>query len=154
MADFKEYDKHGIYLAYPENWILLEEAMETAEGSLTLNSPQGAFWLLRQHPVGTGLREIAGEVLKMMQEEYEEIEFEELEEQSFGIDIFGYEMNFFYQDWTSTAKVRCFSHENRVLAVFWQTGDRMMIMAGEDPLPSEKVLEAISFSLLRELGSV
>lgn len=151
MADFKEYEKNGIYIAYPENWTLQEENMESKNGSLMLNSPQGAFWILRRHPLGTDKDELAGEVLRTMREQYDELEFEKIDRKINGFDVTGFEMNFYSLDWTCTAMVYCFEHGDSLYALFRQSGDQMIITGNEDSIPLEKVLEAISFSMMQRL---
>jgi hypothetical protein len=144
----KEYDHNHIYIAYPENWVLEESEMATAVGSIQLTNENGAFWLLKKYPFGTNPDEIAQEVVETMQAEYEDMEIDRFDRTLFNKIITGFEMTFFYLDLMNLATVLCFEHNGQTLAVFWQTGNQLIIM-DEEKVPVEKVLEAITQSLLQ-----
>ena len=148
MVDFKQYEANGVYFAYPNNWVLEESEMETAEGSLQLTNDTGSFWLLKKYPSGTNPEDIAQEALKAMRSEYQDMEVERTEEVMFEKMVTGFEMTFFYLDLMNLARVLCFEEAGLTYAVFWQTGNQLIIQSGES-VPPEKVLEAITFSLLR-----
>jgi hypothetical protein len=144
----KEYCRNDIYLAYPENWILEEFEMDTAIGSIQLSNDDGAFWLLKKYPFGTNPDEIAQEAVTTMQEEYDDMEVHRFDQILFDKSITGFEMTFFYLDLMNLAKVLCFEQDALTFAVFWQTGNQLIIH-DEEAVPVERVLEAITFSLIR-----
>ncbi|MDR0609521.1 MAG: hypothetical protein LBG58_05380 [Planctomycetaceae bacterium] len=144
----KEYNSNGIYFGYPENWIIEESEMETAAGSIQLTNEDGAFWLLKKYPFGTNPDEIAKEALTVMQEEYDDMEVDRFDRVLFDKTITGFEMTFFYLDLMNFAKILCFEQDGLTLAVFWQTGNQLIIR-NEESVPVEKVLEAVTFSLLQ-----
>lgn len=148
MKEFKEYDADNIYFAYPENWILEENEMETATGSIQLSHTDGAFWLLKKYPFGANPDEIIEEVLGTMKSEYRDMESDRIDKVLFEKRIFGYEITFFYLDLMNLATVLCFEQDGQTLAVFWQTGNQLIIQADE-AVPPEMVLEAITYSLIR-----
>lgn len=148
MADFKEYNAHGIYVAYPENWLLEENEMQTDAGSLLLSHDEGVFWMLKKHPLGVDMEQIIDEAVSAMQEEYEDMESHRIEKELFGKRIVGFEITFFYLDLMNLATVLCFEWDGLIYAVFWQTGNQLIIRADESA-PAEKVLEAMTFSFLR-----
>lgn len=148
MSDFKEYDTHGVYFAYPENWELDDAEMETPEGMVVLGSESGAFWILKTYPAGTEPEEVAREALSAMQDEYLDLEFELIDQEIFGKSITGFEIHFFYLDLMNLARVLAFEEADRIFVVFWQTGNQLIIQ-NEETVPVEKVLEAITFSFLR-----
>ncbi len=143
MSDFLEYDSQGIYFAYPENWTL-----EQADDTVQLANKGGAFWLLKTYPFGTNPEAVAGEALSAMQDEYLDMEFERLDMEMFEKRITGFEIHFFYLDLMNLARVLAFEDAGRTFAVFWQTGNQLIVNNGET-VPVEKVLEAITFSFLR-----
>ena len=171
MSDFKEYSNHGVYVAYPENWTLQAtglfakdaagEAADDEEGnSLTVTSPNGAFWLLKEHPPDADLDDIADDVLQTMQELYNDMEVEQIDRTVEGIWLSGYEMNFFYLDLINMAKIQCFTTQsltepdtNRNFALFWQTGDQLITSAGEGDAPTEDVFEAMTIAMLRKVAN-
>lgn len=148
MSDVKEYDVNDIYFVYPENWALEETEMETAIGSVQLSNENGAFWILKKHPFGTNPETVAQEALAVMQGEYKDMEVERIDKVLFDKEIIGYEITFFYLDLMNLATVLCYEYDGLTYAVFWQTGNQLIVHSGET-VPTEKVLEAITFSLLR-----
>ncbi len=148
MPDFKEYDANGLYFAYPSNWELEETDMDEVEGALQLTGPDGAFWILRKYPLETQAEEIVEQVVETMRTDYQDMEIVPLEKSLFGKTLRGAEMNFFYLDLMNTASVLCYADELTTYAVFWQTGNQL-IVGNDDGVPVEKVFEAIVYSLLR-----
>ncbi|MDR0703428.1 MAG: hypothetical protein LBF88_00395 [Planctomycetaceae bacterium] len=144
----KEYNSNGIHFGYPENWIMEESEMATAAGSIQLTNGDGAFWLLKKYPFGTNPDEIAKEALTVMQEEYDDMEVDRFDRILFDKTITGFEMTFFYLDLMNFAKILCFEQDGLTFAVFWQTGNQLIIR-NDESVPVEKVLEAVTFSLLQ-----
>ena len=144
----REYNHHNIYFAYPENWTLEENDIETAEGSVSVSDIHGAFWTLKKYPFGTDPDTIVREVIEMMQSEYSDIEWDRFEKVFFGKSVVGFEMTFFYLDLMNLATVLCFEQDGQMFTVFWQTGNQLIIL-DNDTIPVEKVMEAITYSLLR-----
>ena len=143
----REYNHHGIYFAYPENWTLEENDIETAEGSVSVSNEQGAFWTLQKYPFGTDPDDIVRTVLETMQSEYTNTEWERFEKIVSDKLVVGFEMTFFYLDLMNLAVVLCFEQDEQTFAVYWQTGNQLIIHDGKT-VPAEKVMEAISHSLL------
>jgi hypothetical protein len=103
---------------------------------------------LKKYPFGTNPDEIAKEALIVMQEEYEDMEVDRFDRILFDKMITGFEMTFFYLDLMNFAKILCFEQDGLTFAVFWQTGNQLIIR-NEESVPVEKVLEAVTFSLLQ-----
>jgi hypothetical protein len=143
----KEYDRYRIYIAYPENWHLEENDIESADGSISISNDNGAFWLLKMYPIGTNPDDIAREAVETMQSEYENIEVERFDKIFFDKTVTGFDMTFFYLDLMNIAKVLCFVKDGFTMAVFWQTGNQLIISNADD-VPIEDVLEAVTYSML------
>lgn len=148
MSDIKEYDANELYFVYPDNWIFEESGMDTAVGSIQLTNDDGAFWLLKKYPFGTNPDDIAREVVDTMRKEYRDMEVDRLDMVLFDKNITGFEMTFFYLDLMNLATVLCYEEDGLTYAVFWQTGNQLIIQSGES-VAAEKVLEAITYSMLR-----
>lgn len=144
----KKYAHHGIYFAYPENWILEESDMGSTDGMLQLTNSTGAFWILKKYPFGTNPESIASEAAEAMQSEYDDIEVVRFEKNMHGKAVTGFEMTFFYLDLMNLAAVFCFEQDGQTLAVFWQTGNQL-IVHNEEAVPVEDVLAAVTETLLR-----
>ena len=148
MADFKTYDANGLYFAYPTNWDIEETEMDEVEGAVQLSNPDGAFWILRKYPLETEVDEVVESVVEVMRTEYQDMEIVRIEKDLFGKTLRGAEMTFFYLDLMNTASVLCYSDSLTTYAVFWQTGNQL-IVGNDEPVSLEQVFEAITYSLLR-----
>ena len=138
-----EYSKMGARFSYPENWTLDTDELNEKGNSITVYSPGGGFWSLGVHPAGTNAGQLAAEALEAMGEEYEHLESREISETNAEDILVGYDLNFFYLDLTSTAKIRCVSRSGATYAIFCQAEDREFEQIGE-------VFRAITASLLYE----
>jgi len=141
----QEYTQHGITFAYPEHWTLEENEMGTMD--VSVSNEQGAFWTLTKYPSGVDPDAVVQEALEAMQSEYANLEWDRFEKVVSDKWVVGVEMTFFYLDLMNSATVLCFEQEGQTLAVFWQTGNQLMIHDGET-VPVEKIMEAITHSLL------
>lgn len=148
MKGIKRYKKHGVFFVYPSNWVLDDAESETADGSIQLTNSDGAFWLLKKYPLGTNPDDIAREVQEMMLSEYQDMEIEPFSKTMLDKHITGFEMTFFYLDLMNSAQILCFEQDGLMFAVFWQTGNQLIVQPEEDA-PTDRVLEAITLSLLR-----
>jgi len=138
-----EFDKMGVRFAYPENWTLDSDELNEDGNTITVYSPGGGFWSLAVHPAGSSAGKLAAEALEAMSEEYEHLESQEVSD-TIGEDrLIGFDLNFFYLDLTSTAKIRCVSRSGATYAIFCQAEDREFEQIGE-------VFRAITASLLNE----
>ena len=138
-----EYSKMGARFSYPENWTLDTDELNEKGNSITVYSPGGGLWSLGVHPAGTNAGQLAAEALEAMGEEYEHLESREISETNAEDILVGYDLNFFYLDLTSTAKIRCVRRSGATYAIFCQAEDREFEQIGE-------VFRAITASLLYE----
>jgi len=143
----QEYKQHGIGFAYPEHWTLEENTMGTMEGNVSVSNEQGAFWTLTKYPDGIDPDDVVREVLETMQSEYANLEWDRFEKVVSDKWVVGVEMTFFYLDLMNLATVLCFEQEGQTYAVFWQTGNQLILHDGKT-IPAEKVMETITLSLL------
>jgi hypothetical protein len=118
------YEKMGIRFLYPDNWILDEEEALHGNKSVSVHSPGGAFWSIVMHPAKTDPAELAATALRALKAEYVDSEAEPVTEQIGQQSVSGYDMNFFYLDFTSTATVRCFRTAAATCLVLCQAEDR------------------------------
>ena len=139
-----EFRQMGISFQYPENWTLDDEDALAGRQSVTVFSPTGAFWTISIHPRSTKPMTLAKQALEAMREEYADPDVEEIRETISGHELFGYDMNFFVMDLTTTARIRCLRTNRATYAVFYQAEDEDLARLG-------RVFEAITASLLRGL---
>jgi hypothetical protein len=118
------FDKLGIRFLYPENWTV--ETDDTAPGRQTISvySPGGAFWTVMLHSQDKDPVELARTALVAMQDEYDELDSEFAREEIEGVELIGFDLNFYCLDLTNTAWIRAGSSESSVLLMICQAEDR------------------------------
>ena len=99
------YKNLGVEFAYPENWQITEEHASGWPRGVSLQTPEGGFWLLQVHAAANP-RELAAEVLNAMRQEYEELEAEPVTELIGDTETIGFDMNFYCLDRLVSARTR------------------------------------------------
>ena len=118
------YDNLGIHFLYPDNWTLDEEESPHGNNSVTVQAPGGAFWSIVMHPPNTDPTELAATALQALKSEYPDSEAEPVREEIAHHPLNGYDMSFFYLDFTNTAAIRCFRTATATCLVLCQAEDR------------------------------
>jgi hypothetical protein len=118
------YEKLGVRFLYPDNWTLDEDEALHGNSSVTVQSPGGAFWSLVLHSASADPAELAATALRALKAEYQDSEAEPVSEQLNGRSISGYDLNFFYLDFTNTALIRAFRAAGASCLVLCQAEDR------------------------------
>ena len=134
------YDKMGVRFLYPENWTLDESDAVAGRRSVSVYSPEGAFWTLALHNLSTDPKDLVNTVLSAVKKEYEDFESEPVSEEIAGNPVTGYDLNFYCLDLTNTALVRGFRTDSASCVVLCQAEDR-------DFKKVEPVFRAITTSL-------
>jgi len=142
-----QFDKLGISFQYPENWRLEEEVTLADRRSVTVYSPGGAFWSISVHPRSADPAHLAKAVVDTMSSEYEDLESEAAQETIAGRPLVGYDLSFFFLDFTNTATIRCIRTDRATYAVFCQAEDHEYDRV-------RRVFLAMTTSLLNGLGRV
>ncbi len=138
------YDKAGIRFLYPENWSLVDENVTERPRTVSLQSPDGAFWSLMVYDRGTDKMALLQETLGQMREEYASLESSVAIEQFEDIEATGYEMYFYCFDFLIAARAFVLEMPSgAILLLLWQAEDR-------DFAKCEPVFRAMTISLLRE----
>lgn len=136
------YENFGITFLYPENWRITDEQTSQSPFEVALQSPGGGLWILRVYSTLQQPAKLLDEVLQAMQSEYEEVEFDAIEESIDELEVPGYEMNFHFLDFVVTAKAHCFSDGRRTFLVHSQA-------ESQEFAASEPIFRAMMISLLR-----
>ena len=139
------YDKLGIRFLYPDNWESTKQWTPAGNQCVSVFSPQGAFWSVTVHPLAADPVELAAAALRTLQAEYADSEAEAILEDIGQQSIAGYDLSFFYLDFTNTALVRGFRTASATCLVLCQAEDREF----ERVAP---VFRAITTSLLAPAG--
>ncbi|MGE0608490.1 MAG: hypothetical protein AB7O62_15450 [Pirellulales bacterium] len=137
------YEKLGVRFQFPDNWILDEKEALDGDNSVTVYSPDGAFWSLAIHSPVVRPSELCAAAVKAMRKEYDELDSEPVEETVAGHDLVGFDLNFYCLDLTNTALVRAIRTEQRSLLVLCQAEDREFAQV-------EPVFRAMMHSLLSQ----
>ena len=135
------YKNLGVEFAYPENWQITEEHASGWPRGVSLQTPEGGFWLLQVHAAANP-RELAAEVLNAMRQEYEELEAEPVTELIGDTETIGFDMNFYCLDRLVSARTRSLQLGKVTLLMLFQAENREFERL-------EPVAEAMLVSLLR-----
>lgn len=136
------FNKLGINFQYPENWTLDEQEAMEGEPAVTVNSPGGAFWSVAIHPLGDDPARLTKTAVDALKQVYSELDAEEASDQIAGLEISGYDVNFYCLDLTNTAIVRGFRGEHATYVILSQAEDREFAEI-------EPVFRAMTASLVR-----
>ena len=138
------FDQYGICFDFPDNWQVEADSESGADLSVTVTSPETAFWSLSRHSGETTASHLVENALEAMREEYPSLECEEAEDEIEEQFMAGYNLSFFYVDLCSTAAIRGFCHEGIAYLLIYQAEDRELARV-------EPVFRAITTSLLRHV---
>jgi hypothetical protein len=140
-----QFNQFGVSFLYPDNWTLDKEDAQAGKRSVTVFSPGGAFWSLSIYPPTADPCRLANTVVHAMQKEYEDLESLENGETIAGRGLVGYDLNFFFMDFTNTASIRCLRTDEATYAIFYQAEDHEFAQIA-------RVFLAMTTSLLNGLG--
>jgi hypothetical protein len=118
------FERIGVRFHYPDNWELDGHALLAGDREVTVYSPGGAYWTLSIYPREAKPKEILSDIVDAMKAEYENLDFEPLDDPQNGYENHGYEFNFYYLDLTSTAVARVFTGVWANYVIFYQAEDR------------------------------
>lgn len=150
-AEFKEYtsEADGVKFAYPKNWFVQEAPWSSDSKAITVNSPDGYFWMVAIFPEGTNPDAAAKEVLRSLRREYSHLENTPTYRLIADRFLTGYEMNFFYLDLVNTAIILSLETDDRSYVIFWQYCD-VLVVTGEE-YDFEDIAEAMTYTFLKNL---
>jgi hypothetical protein len=114
----------GIKFLYPDNWTVAAQSVDTTPQVVELQSPGSAFWTLHIYPLQSDAAKLVDEFRDAMQEEYDSLEWEEIEEMEGEEPVIGYEMSFYCLDFLVTAEVRCWRVGNAIILTHAQAENR------------------------------
>ena len=118
------YNNLGVAFDYPDNWQLVEEEIEAWPRVVSVQTTENAFWMLQIHATGKP-RDLAAEALKVMQQEYENIESEVVTEMVEETEFIGFDLQFLlYRIFLIAARIRSFILGDHTLLLLYQGEDR------------------------------
>jgi len=118
------YDNLGVQFSYPENWRVTEDQQTEWPRSVSVHSPNEAFWSLMIYEPGTELEALAEAVRDALSEEYTDFEAIPAEQEVAGLELLGSNLNFYCLDFLIQAKIRAFQLGVRPCVILCQGEDR------------------------------
>jgi hypothetical protein len=118
------FDKLGIRFQYPENWTLETDSTTPGRQSVSVYSPGGGYWSVMAHPANSDPAELATAALDIMKAEYDELDSESAQEEIGGVQLTGFDLNFYCLDLINSARIRVFSTQRANYLVICQAEDR------------------------------
>jgi hypothetical protein len=138
----QQFQGLGIRFRYPDDWRLSEE-MGDDEVSITLSSPESAFWsatVMRHRP---DPEEVLQTALDVFRDQYDDVDVEQTQARLANREVPAADVDFVCFEMISTARLRAFRTEQFTVLVLSQSTD-----ADQDD--HEDTLAAISDSLVCE----
>ncbi|MDP6445372.1 MAG: hypothetical protein QGG36_30635 [Pirellulaceae bacterium] len=136
------FERAGISFQFPDNWKLQDP--DPASLSVSVESPQGAFWSLDLFPGYHEPTNLAEETLRTIKEEYDEVESQFVQTEVCGEPAVGFDMQFYCLDLLIQSKTRVVEVGGETLVLLFQAEDR-------DFTSLEQVFHAITASLFESL---
>jgi hypothetical protein len=138
-----EFNARGFHFLYPENWKLVRDDQRGWPRSVSVHSPQGAFWsaTLEREPANNLVERVA----VLIQQEYEDVESEPIERTVGRHHLQGVELRFYCLDLIITAQVL----ESPEIA-----GRAVVLLQAEDRDFEQlaRVFDAVTLSFLENLA--
>lgn len=116
------YEKHGIRFLFPENW-RLEEQPGKGQWTVSVQSPQTAFWSVTVDETGRSPEALAADALAALREEYTALDVIDVEEAVGRRQTVGHDVAFFCLDLTNTGAIRAFRADSRSVLLLYQAND-------------------------------
>jgi len=138
---FASYEKFGIRFLYPENWSVTDEQLEEWPRTVSVQSPNGAYWELQVYPSRISPTRLTRQVVTAMREVYSDIESKTVTEDLWNVTAKGYDLDFFCLDFLVTSRIRSFYLGSRTCLLTCQAESREFDR-------QERVFQAITKSLL------
>lgn len=118
------FSQFGLAFDYPDNWTVDTDDAGGRRATVTVYSPEGAFWAVSAHAPGGEAAALSEAVVKQMQQEYQDIDSEAARDSVAGSTLSGYDLNFYCLDLTNTAAVRTLTTPEAIYLFFCQAEDR------------------------------
>jgi hypothetical protein len=118
------FERFGLAFDYPDNWSVDTDDAADRFATVTVYSPEGAFWSVSGHAPGGDPQDLAAAVVAQMRREYQELDSEPAADTIAGCTLEGFDMNFYCLDLTNTAQVRTLETPGAVYLIFCQAEDR------------------------------
>lgn len=138
-----KYDRDGISFQYPENWEFEEEPRSGFPRTITLTSPDGAFWSASFYLSDQTLKQLQHQYVETIEAEYEEVEIDDVEFELGDETILATDLQFYCLDFLVHSRVIVTRLGRHHVLISWQAEDRDF-----DKL--ESVFKAITFSTLHD----
>ncbi|MBM4091794.1 MAG: hypothetical protein FJ276_20560 [Planctomycetes bacterium] len=137
------FDRHGIAFQYPANWRVSDERVTSRVHCVTLQSPGSGFWMLQVVPRGEAIDGLVDQIIRSVQQEYEEVEMLRVEELIGATPATGFDLHFFCLDLLVCAQIRSFVLPGKTCVLLCQAEDHEFDRIAP-------VFLAITVSLIRE----
>jgi len=118
------FNRFGLSFDYPDNWSVDTEDSEGMYATVTVYSPEGAFWSVSGHAPGGESATLSSAIVQQMREEYQDLDSEPVEESIAGQSLSGYDLNFYCLDLTNTAQIRTLKTPAAIYLLLCQAEDR------------------------------
>jgi hypothetical protein len=121
----KHYKQHLIEFAYPDNWELQPPEAEQLPQEVSVESPDGALWMVSIFSATRDPQSLLDEVLKSLADSYQDFEHAPAESAIEPAPVSCVQADFFCLDFLVTAKIQIFIKPPFVFVVLQQAESRL-----------------------------
>jgi hypothetical protein len=118
------FERQGIRLEYPGDWQLQTEPNEDLGWTITINSPDIAFFLLSYLPDVSEPSQVVDEAVGSVRADYPQVEAEPVTGTIAGLPAVGYDLDFFTVDQVAFANIRSICTGSGCLLILLQSTDQ------------------------------
>jgi hypothetical protein len=143
----KVYKGFGFEFLYPADWMIEEDIDADGELTVSLETPEAAFLIISRFGSATDPAELIQRAAEVIEEEYSDVECEDLDIEIGTEDSFGMKMFFYCVDMVVAAKLLAFTHRDNTFLIQYQAVD-------SDFDEIEGTFRVLVFQLLERIGCV
>lgn len=118
------FESFGIKFLYPDNWSLADREESDGDDGVTLELPSGGFFALEREREGALAEELIEEIADSLQEDYGDVEREELTLAEFPGTEKAVEFRFYYLDLLIISRLLIVSREGMTYLIQMQAESR------------------------------
>lgn len=118
------FDSFGIKFLYPDNWTIADRNDEDGTDGVTLEMPSGGFFAVERERQGQLVEELIEEVAESLEEDYGDVEREEIELADSQIGERAVEFRFYYLDLLIISRLAVIDRQGETFVIQMQAESR------------------------------
>jgi hypothetical protein len=118
------FESFGIKFLYPDNWTVADRDQSDGNEGVTLELPSGGFFTIERESVGQLIEELIEEIAESIEQDYGEVEREDVRLDDAPSDERAVDFRFYYLDLLITSRLVIVATDEATLVVQMQAESR------------------------------